>query len=75
MSQRVRALNTLAYGGVNALTPPNFENHPNPPTANDWQGYIIGDLWFIYNTALTDPIQLWMLASLSQTQAQGRAQQ
>ena len=73
MSQRVRALNTLAYGGVNALTPPNFENHPNPPTANDWQGYIIGDLWFIYNTALTDPIQLWMLASLSQTQAQGRA--
>lgn len=45
MTKRLTGLNTLAYLGVNAPTPPNYFKLDRAPTANDYTNFNIGDFW------------------------------
>ena len=45
MAKRLTGDNTLAYLGVNALTPSDFITVDRAPTANDYLNYEIGTFW------------------------------
>lgn len=42
---KLSGLNTLAYMGTEAATPPQFVIEKRDPTANDYQGWLLGTLW------------------------------
>ena len=59
MSKKRTGINTLAYMGVEATTPPQLEVHDRAPTPNDYTEFNVGTIW-IYNIV---PQQIWMLVS------------
>lgn len=62
----LNGLYPLAYLGVNPRTPPNFVQHPFPPTPTDFKNFQIGCFWL--NTAAHTPPtanDLYVLVSLA----------
>lgn len=51
------------YRPGNKVFPPNWTYEARPPTANDNQGYVIGDLWL--DTSGTPEPEPWVLVSLA----------
>lgn len=51
------------YRPGNKVYPPNWTYEPRPPTQNDNQGYVIGDLWL--DTSGTPEPEPWVLVSLA----------
>lgn len=58
-NQRLNGIDTLAYMGVNAYTPPAFIVELRDPTTNDSKGFYLGDIWLNY----TDET-VWILVNL-----------
>lgn len=67
---RLSGLNTLAYMGVESYTPPSIFQLDRDPTAHDYQGFRIGDIW-LSGSGLG--IDVWMLAGLNNPSPVGRA--
>jgi len=62
----LNGLYPLAYLGVNPRTPPNFVQHPFPPTSADFKNFQIGCFWL--DTAANNPPtinDLYVLVSLA----------
>jgi len=57
MTKRRTGLNTLAYTGVAASTPPQLVMHDRAPTVDDYGKFNVGTLW-IHDTT---PQDVWML--------------
>lgn len=53
---RLSGINTLAYMGTEANTPPQFVIEKRDPTQNDYQGWLLGTLWLYKGTN-----RVWML--------------
>jgi hypothetical protein len=64
MSLRLSGINPLSYMGVEPYAPPALVIKTRTPTVNDSQNVNVGTLWLI-----TNPQELWYLASLSMNQA------
>lgn len=59
-----------SYLGVRAPHPPNINYSKFLPTPNDWQGYVVGDLWiYIPNPTSSAGRLVFMLVSLVGNQA------
>lgn len=69
MTQRVSGLNPTSYGGVTALTPPNFRSFHRAPTANDYKNFRVGALWLQENTE-----SVWILTAVNYSQSLGYQQ-
>src|SRR5579872_671504 len=65
------AINSLSYMGVNASAPPNSVLLMNlDPTVNDWQNFIVGDIWINENGSTTPPTpRIWILGALARHSA------
>lgn len=61
MTNNIRGPGSLAYLGVNAVTPPNMRLIPRAPTANDSKNVVLGDFWL--DTATDTLYQLVSLAN------------
>ena len=52
MGNGLSSIGALAYQGTNAPTPPNTQSYIRAPTANDYQGFSVGDFW-VYRISQT----------------------
>jgi len=59
----------LAYLGIAQPTPPNQVVSDRSPTANDYQGFNIGDRWVVPTGLIAPSQQEWILMSKAQNQA------
>ena len=57
-------LNTTAYLGVEAPTPPQFEMHPRSPTTRDYQNFNVGTLWLDTSSLKDSPSTIPMVSDL-----------
>jgi len=64
VNRRLNGLNPLSYMGENATTPPEFYSISRDPGVNDWQDFMLCDLWL--NTVTQN---VWVLVSLNNNQA------
>jgi len=59
----------LSYLGIAQPTPPNQVVSDRSPTANDYQGFNIGDRWVVPTSLIAPSQQEWILMSKAQNQA------
>jgi len=59
----------LSYLGIAQPTPPNQVVSDRSPTANDYQGFNIGDRWVVPTGLIAPSQQEWILMSKAQNQA------
>lgn len=64
INRTLNGLNPLSYMGDNPTTPPNFYSIGRNPTVNDWQDFMLCDLWL--NTVNEN---VYVLVSLNNNQA------
>jgi hypothetical protein len=64
INRGLNGLNPLSYMGDNPTTPPDFYSISRDPGPNDWQDFMLCDLWL--NTTNQN---VWVLVSLNNNQA------
>lgn len=55
MAKRRTGINSLAYLGVNAVTPGNVVEHDRAPTSNDYISFTVGDIWINHGPEKLSP--------------------
>lgn len=66
-NRKLNGVYPLSYMGVNPTTPPNSVIYNRVPTTDDFNGYLLGDLWVLPNTGIIPsqtPAQIWVLTGL-----------
>jgi hypothetical protein len=69
MTKGLTGIPSLSYLGVNAGSPPNIRMYNRAPTVNDWQNFIVGDIWLNITPTPAITREVWLLVALLQNQA------